>query len=175
MPAARATRPKTRPLDVVRLRELCSADVQRLSARYGVALQCLGDAAALSHSFWGAPEAGISHAGVQLRPDTPAHSLLHELCHIVCMTAERRAALQRDAGGDVAEECAVCYLQVLLADRLPGFGAARCLRDMDAWGYSFREGSAAAWFDGDGRAARSWLCSHGLIDAAGKPTWRLRR
>ena len=58
----------------------------------------------------------------------------------------------------------MCYLQVLLAEQLPGYSAARCLADMDAWGYSFREGSAAAWFDGDGREARAWLLAHGLID-----------
>jgi hypothetical protein len=45
---------------------------------------------------------------------------------------------------------------------------------MDAWGYSFREGSAQAWFTGDGRAARDWLLAHALIDAQVRPTWRLR-
>ena len=59
----------------------------------------------------------------------------------------RRAALATDAGGSDDEESAVCYLQVLLARRLSGFGAERCLADMDAWGYSFREGSARAWFE----------------------------
>ena len=54
-----------------------------------------------------------------VRADTPVHSLLHELSHYVCMTPERRAGLDRDAGGDDAEECAVCYLQILLADELP--------------------------------------------------------
>jgi hypothetical protein len=68
----------------------------------------------------------------------------------------------------------VCYLQVLLAERLDGFGSQRCLRDMDAWGYTFREGSARAWFDGDGAQAREWLLDHGLVDSAGQPTLRLR-
>jgi hypothetical protein len=31
------------------------------------------------------------------------------------MSPERRAAARRDAGGDDAEECGVCYLQMLLA------------------------------------------------------------
>jgi hypothetical protein len=109
-----------------------------------------------------------------VRPDTPVHSLLHELAHFVCMSAERRARLDRDAGSDDAEECAVCYLQLLLADVLEGFGRGKSLRDMDAWGYSFREGSAENWFRGDGRFAGAWLLERGLIDEQGQPTWRLR-
>ncbi len=112
---------------------------------------------------------------VYARADTPAHSLLHELCHYICMDDERRASLATDAGGNDDEESAVCYLQVLLAERLRGFGAERCLRDMDAWGYSFREGYARAWFCGDGTYARTWLLAHGLIDAQQQPTMRLRR
>ena len=160
---------------VVCARDIDRGDVQRLGARYGIALEWLADADPLIHSYWGAPEAGVTAAGVQLRSDTPLHSLLHELCHIVCMPAQRRAMLRRDAGGDDAEECGVCYLQVLLAEQLPQFGAERCLGDMDAWGYSFREGSARAWFDGDGRQAREWLLGHGLVDTADRPTWQLRR
>ena len=51
-------------------------------------------------------------------------------------------AHRRDAGGDDAEENAVCYLQILWADALPGFGRERMFLDMDAWGYTFRLGSA---------------------------------
>ncbi len=65
-------------------------------------------------------------------------------------------------------------IEVLLADHLQPFGAAHCLADMDAWGYSFREGSATAWFNGDGREARSWLLSHRLIQANGIPSWLKR-
>ena len=49
------------------------------------------------------------------------------------------------------------------------------LRDMDAWGYTFRLGSAEAWFERDAADARQWLLAHGLIDAAGRPTFALRR
>ena len=82
------------------------------------------------------------------------------------MDDARRAALATDAGGTDDEECAVCYLQVVLAQTLSGFGAARCLADMDAWGYSFREGSA-----------RAWLVKHGFIDAQRQqqPIRELRR
>jgi hypothetical protein len=161
-------------LSVVELRDLNPQAVEELLSAYGVELITLTLGTNIPASYWGAPEAGIAGQCMFARADTPAHSLLHELCHYVCMTAERRAALWRDAGGDEEEECAVCYLQVLLADRLPGLGEARLLEDLDRWGYSFREGSAAAWFAGDGAAARDWLADKGLIDAHEKPTLRLR-
>lgn len=143
-------------------------------ARYGLELIQLSSDAAIPASYWGAPEAGLAGRCLFVRPDTPAHSLLHETCHYVCMSPERRVALWRDAGGDVDEESAVCYLQVLLADSIPEFGRERLFRDLDAWGYTFREGSASRWFRGDGEIARRWLESNNLIDAAGEPTWRLR-
>ena len=160
--------------DVLCVRDVLRDDIRALAGCYGVGLEELGTEASIATSFWGEPEAGISRAGVHIRADTPVHSFLHELCHIVCMTAQRRAHLERNAGGSVAEECAVCYLQILLAECIPDYSVQRCLADMDSWGYSFREGCAAAWFVGDGRDARQWLISHGLIDAAGRPTWRLR-
>jgi hypothetical protein len=46
---------------------------------------------------------------------------------------------------------------------------------MDAWGYSFRLGSAQTWFEQDADDARAWLREHALIDVADRPTWRLRR
>ena len=110
-----------------------------------------------------------------VRADTPLHSLLHELSHFVCMSAERRAGLDRDAGGDDAEECAVCYLQILLADELPQLGRERMFADMDAWGYTFRLGSSRAWFEQDAADARTWLRESGLIDESHRPTFRLKR
>lgn len=125
-------------------------------------------------SYWGAPEAGLLGSRIYLRDDTPVHSALHEAAHFICMDAERRAGLDTDAGGDDAEEDAVCYLQVLMADQLAGITRAQLFTDMDSWGYSFRLGSARAWFDADAADARGWLLRHGLIDAAGALTWRLR-
>ena len=68
----------------------------------------------------------------------------------------------------------MCYLQVLLAGHLGGVGRDRMLADMDRWGYSFRLGSAAAWFAADAEDARTWLCEHGLLDRRGRISWRLR-
>lgn len=157
------------------LADLPQAPVACLAGRYGIELQRVPDGAPIPGSFWGAPEAGVAGTVVFARGDTPLHSLLHELCHIVCMTPARRNALYCDAGGDDAEECAVCYLQILLADELAGLGSARLMRDMDAWGYSFRLGSAARWFREDAGDARAWLLARSLLRASGRITWRLRQ
>lgn len=162
------------PDAVVTLGELDRREAAALAASYGAHLVELPLLETIPGSYWGDSEAGLVGDAVFVRADTPAHSFLHELCHYICMDDARRAALATDAGGSDDEESAVCYLQVLLAERLRGFGAQRCLRDMDAWGYSFREGSARAWFDGDGALAREWLLEHGLIDGARKPLTRLR-
>lgn len=159
---------------VVTLAELDRRDVEALVAAYGARLIEVGGGEPIPGSYWGDSEAGLIGDALYVRADTPAHSLLHELAHYVCMDAARRAALATDAGGDDEEECAVCCLQVLLAERLLGFGAERCLADMDAWGYSFREGSARAWLAGDARSARDWLVAHGLVDENLRPTFELR-
>lgn len=159
---------------VLALAELRHADAARLAAAYGAELVVLPAGAPIPGSYWGAPEAGLLGTRVYVRPDTPAHSFLHELSHFVCMDGARRAGLATDAGGDDDEECAVCYLQIVLASELTGFGRERALADMDAWGYSFREGSAQAWLAGDARAARAWLAERALIDARGMPTWSVR-
>lgn len=125
-------------------------------------------------SFWGESEAGLIGSQLYVRADTPVHSALHEGCHFICMDAARRGQLDRDAGGDFDEENAVCYLQILLGDALPGIGSLRMCQDMDAWGYTFRLGSARAWFEQDAADARQWLLDHGLIDANAVPTGRLR-
>ena len=91
------------------------------------------------------------------------------------MDPARRAALHTDAGGDYDEENAVCYLQILLADRLPGVGGERLMADMDRWGYSFRLGSARAWFERDADDARQWLTGNSLLTAAGRPAFQLRK
>ena len=151
-----------------------AGDVDRLAARFGIDVVRTPDGASIAGSFWGEPEAGIIGRRLVLRADTPLHSYLHELAHIVCMPDDRRRSLHTDAGGDDIEEAAVCYLQILLADELVDVGSARIMSDMDAWGYSFRLGSTAAWFAQDADDARAYLARHGLIDGSGRPTWRLR-
>ena len=146
----------------------------RLLARYGLSLILLDDGAPIRGSFWGAPEAGIVGRRVFVRRDTPIHSLLHEACHVICMDEERRCGLDRDAGGDDLEECAVCYLQILLADHVAGVGRGRLMRDMDSWGYSFRQGSARTWFETDAEDARGWLLENGLLTRADNPVFSLR-
>ena len=79
-------------------------------------------------SYWGETEAGLRGDRLYARLDTPVHSVLHETGHYICMTPERRAGLDRDAGGDDLEESAVCYLQVLLAGELRGVGVERAIR-----------------------------------------------
>jgi hypothetical protein len=144
-------------------------ELAALLARYGLALREVAEGEPIPGSFWGEPEAGIIGDDVFVRPDTPVHSALHEACHLVCAGA-RRAAIHTDAGGSYAEEDAVCYLQIVLADRLTGVGSERLMADMDAWGYTFRLGSAGAWFAGDAEDARAWLVERGLLDAAGRPS-----
>jgi hypothetical protein len=160
---------------VLRVADVRFSKLGELLARFGLSLQLLDDGAPITGSYWGEPEAGVVGRSVYVRLDTPIHSLLHEACHVICMDERRRAGLDRDAGGDDLEEAAVCYLQILLADCLPGVGRARLMQDMDSWGYSFRLGSSRAWFDSDAADARAWLLGHGLLGTAGTPAFVLRK
>lgn len=150
------------------------APLLRLLAGYGLSTRLLAPEAAIPGSYWGECEAGLRGDTLYVRPDTPLHSVLHEAAHYICMSAERRAGLDRDAGGDDAEEVAVCYLQVLLSSELPGVGRERQLADMDSWGYSFRLGSAARWFKEDALDARDWLLEQQIIDTGNRLTGRRR-
>jgi hypothetical protein len=162
------------PAGVLKLEDVGEAAVAAFLARYGLGVEWLGAKSPIISSFWGEPEAGIVGCRVYVRDDTPVHSMLHEVCHIVCMSAHRRARLDRDAGGDDLEESAVCYLQIVLGDYLPGVSAARVMSDMDAWGYSFRLGNTARWFSDDADDAQHWLVEQGLLTLAGQPIFRLR-
>lgn len=160
---------------MLRYSDIETAPLVQLLARYAMEVVAVAPGKSIPGSFWGDAEAGLVGNRLYLRGDTPVHSLLHEACHYICMPAPRRAALDTNAGGDYDEENAVCYLQILLADQLPAMGRARMYADMDAWGYSFRLGSAQAWFEQDAEDARQWLLDAGLIDVIGQPLWTLRQ
>jgi len=148
--------------------------LQLLLDRYGLALHLVAPEQLIPGSYWGDREAGLKGSEIFARLDTPVHSVLHESAHFICMTPERRAGLDTDAGGDEAEESAVCYLQIILAGSLPNIGSARMCRDMDEWGYTFRLGSATRWFEQDAEDACAWLIRHGVLDVQRRPTYTCR-
>ncbi len=158
---------------VVRVSDIPIESIRELLGRFQLTFDVQADGEDITGSFWGEPEAGIVKTTVFARGDTPIHSLLHEICHVICMTEERRVGLNRDAGGDDLEEAAVCYLQILLADHIETVGSDRLMQDMDSWGYSFRLGSTRRWFEEDADDARAWLLGHALLDEAAGITFRL--
>lgn len=169
-----AATPEGDTAEVMRLRDIAQEHLEQLLTPYAITLNKVPDTLAIPGSFWGDEEAGLIGDVLYVRADTPLHSALHEACHYLCMSARRRQGLHTNAGGDYDEENAVCYLQILLAGKLPGVGQARLMQDMDRWGYSFRLGSARAWFEQDAQDAYHWLLRYGLIDAQAQPTGRLR-
>ncbi len=58
------------------------------------------------------------------------------------------------------------FISVKQNQQVPGFGRAAMCADMDAWGYTFRLGSAARWFEEDATDAREWLAARGLLALA---------
>ena len=161
--------------NVLRLADVNADAVSALLAKYGVKLISVPLGEEIPGSFWGDEEAGLIGSDLLVRPDTPLHSILHETCHYICMDQGRRKGLDTDAGGDYDEENAVCFLQVLLADHIEGFDKARMFKDMDTWGYTFRLGSAQAWFERDAEDARAWLLERNLITQNLQPCWSLRK
>ena len=136
-----------------------------LLASYGLTLARVRDAEKIPGSYWGEPEAGLIGQTVHARHDTPIHSLLHEACHLIVAEPQRRASIHTDASDSQAEEDATCYLQIVLGDAIPNVGRARIQADMDSWGYTFRLGSARAWFERDADDARAWLVERRLLPA----------
>jgi hypothetical protein len=164
----------TEPASVLRLADRDQVEIGLLLERYGLQLRLVAPPGEIPASYWGACEAGLRGSTLFARLDTPLHSVLHEASHFICQPPERRACLDRDAGGDDAEETAVCFLQILLAGELRGLARERMCRDMDEWGYSFRLGSARAWFEGDAEDARLWLVARGIVGPDGGLTGALR-
>ena len=150
------------PAAVLRLADIGFQTPTALLARYGLTLHRVAAGEPIPGSYWGDEEAGIIGNGVYARGDTPVHSLLHEACHLLVLPPSRRARVHTNATDSVEEEDATCYLQILLADELPGVGRARLMDDMDAWGYSFRLGSTCAWFEQDAAEALTFLQARNL-------------
>ncbi|HEY8682261.1 MAG TPA: hypothetical protein VIM06_03755 [Rhodanobacter sp.] len=147
---------------VMRMSQIGFDAPTRLLIRFGLQLQRVALDKSIPGSFWGDDEAGIIGITVYARDDTPVHSLLHEAGHLIVLPPERRLDVHTDATDSIEEEDATCYLQIVLADQLPGVGRARLMADMDAWGYSFRLGSTRAWFEQDAENAREFLAERGL-------------
>ena len=150
---------------MLRYSDVTAHDLQQLLAQFGLLIKTVENGVEIPGSYWGEEEAGLVGDILYLRGDTPIHSVLHEACHYICLSPQRRATLHTDAGGTDVEENGVCYLQILLADQLPFMDSAQMMRDMDTWGYSFREGLAKIWFESDAEDALEWLINHQILDA----------
>jgi hypothetical protein len=141
----------------MRMRDVGFAASRGLLALHGLELVEVAEGEPIPGSYWGDDEAGLIGLAVYARPDTPVHSVLHEASHLLVMPPERRLAVHTDATDSIEEEDATCYLQILLADALPGVGRERLMQDMDTWGYTFRLGSTRAWFERDAHEARAFV------------------
>ncbi len=136
-----------------------------LLARYKLELIQVEGNEPIPGSFWGECEAGVIGNKVYARPDTPVHSLLHEACHLIVLPEEKRIEIHTDATDSVAEEDAVCVLQAILGDELCSVGRERVWADMDEWGYTFRLGSAKAYFENDAHSALQFLIDKKIINS----------
>lgn len=159
---------------MVYYKNLDSASVKDLLNHYGIKVNRFDNDTDIPHSFWGNPEAGRLHEQLYIRGDTPIHSVLHEACHYICMPSAQRSVELVDAKGSAVEENATCYLQIILAAHIDGYSRSQILQDMDDWGYSFRLGSAYAWFTQDAYETKEWLIHKQIISPQEDPTWKLR-
>ena len=161
-------------MTVLRLQQVQRQELADFLQQWQLQLVVCDPGQPIPGSFWGDEEAGLIGFQLFAWPATPLHSIFHEACHFICLDESRRQVLHTNAGSDVAEENAVCYLQILLAGEYTPMGRQRMLSDMDDWGYSFRLGSSQCWFEQDAEDAREWLITHGLIDPEGRVVKRLR-
>ncbi|MDH5377155.1 MAG: hypothetical protein OEX00_02395 [Gammaproteobacteria bacterium] len=160
--------------NVLLCKEVDQAVLKDVLGRFGLAIVLVQDNREIPGSFWGDCEAGLVDNNLYIRGDTPLHSALHESCHYICMDATRRSGLHTNAGGDYDEENAVNYLQILLADFFSECGRDRMMQDMDTWGYSYRLGSARAWFEEDAEDAMKWLLDKKITAGNNQVTWQVR-
>lgn len=145
------------------VKDIPISELVELLGVYGLEIESVADGESIPGSYWGDEEAGLIKNKLLLRDDTPIHSALHEACHYMCMDELRKATVHTDAQGTDVEENAVCYLQIVLADKMPSYSSAEAMADMDEWGYSFRNGSAKSWFESDAEDAIEFLKSRDLF------------
>lgn len=162
-------------MSVLRLGDVDQLAVINLLARFGLRLSFVEAGVTIPGSYWGADEAGLIAGALYARLDTPIHSILHEAAHWITCSEQRRASLHTDAADNQEEENASCYLQILLAAHIPKFGLVRAWRDMDLWGYSFRLGSARAWFEQDAAGEQQWLLERGILMSNGLLSFTVRK
>lgn len=154
--------------DVLRIRDVGWDSLRSLLEPAGLTIEQVDEGQTIPGSHWGDEEAGLIRHALYARRDTPVHSVLHEAGHWLLMSEQRRSALHTDAKGTAVEEMAVCYLQVLMSELIPGMGWQRMCQDMDSWGYSFRLGSTLDWLRAD--ADDALLClTEKLSHAHGVP------
>ena len=163
------------PQPVLKVSDCSKSNINKLLHKYQLTLKLVEGDQAISGSFWGDSEAGLIGNIVYVRKDTPIHSLLHETCHYICMDEIRRESVNTNAEGDYDEENAVCYLQILLANDITEMTSHRMMQDMDSWGYTFRLGSAKAWFESDAEDALEWLQNKELLNSQNRPNYALRQ
>jgi len=162
------------PTNVLNCTPQRQQQLSNLLQPYDIEIETVAEKDTIQGSFFGEREAGLIGNKLYLRHDTPVHSALHEAGHYICMDSARRQKLNTDAEGDYDEENGVCFLQILLADHLVDVGRERMMTDMDSWGYTFRLGSAKAWFEQDAEDAQQWLIEHQIINSNQNPTWQFR-
>jgi len=162
-------------MSILSCNEIELAELSSLLGKFSIQVHLIEDSEKIPGSWFGDPEAGIINNNLYIRNDTPVHSALHESCHYICMSPNRRRNLHTNAGGDYDEENGVCYLSILLSEYLKSFGQVRMLNDMDEWGYTFRLGSSKAWFEGDATDAFDWLVKHKIIDTKKNILWNIRQ
>ena len=160
---------------VLKVQDCPLEHLQALLDNYQLNIILVAPYKAIPGSYWGDTEAGIINNSLYDSPETPIHSLLHESCHYICMDKHRREILDTNAEGDYDEENGVCYLQILLADKIPNMGKNRMMLDMDSWGYTFRLGSAENWFNEDAEDALAWLQNYKIVDQERTVTFNLRQ
>ncbi len=115
--------------DVLRLASIDLDDARALLARYGLALECVADGAAIPGSYWGEPEAGADrHDGVRARRHAGAFAAARSRAPDRAAARKARDDPHRRHPIRSAEEDATCYCRSLLGDALPGVGRERMLR-----------------------------------------------